>query len=70
MHIDSFKHAFVVLGRLSGSDETNYTTWGPDSAVCDPWVGRADSSMKLPLWYPRTLWYPRAKLVLLHREEG
>jgi hypothetical protein len=29
-------HAFVVIGRLSGSDPNKIEGWGPDAVVCDP----------------------------------
>lgn len=31
-----FGHAFVVVGRLKGSDPNKVETWGPDAVVCDP----------------------------------
>lgn len=30
-------HAFLVIGRLAGSDACNPDTWGDDAYICDPW---------------------------------
>ena len=30
-------HAFVVIGRDRGTKDSNYSTWGIDAVVCDPW---------------------------------
>jgi hypothetical protein len=32
-------HAFIVIGRLPGSDSEDAATWGPEAVVCDPWSG-------------------------------
>ncbi len=32
-------HEFVVMGRDPDSDPTDYTTWGNNAVICDPWKG-------------------------------
>jgi hypothetical protein len=36
-------HAFVVIGRVKGSDPLDQKTWGVDAVVCDPWDGDSGS---------------------------
>jgi len=44
-------HNFVVIGRVSGSDDTDPGTWGPAAIVCDPWKGKVyPPSMIVPMW--------------------
>lgn len=31
-------HTFIVLGRDEKSDPNDYTTWGNDAIICDPWA--------------------------------
>lgn len=33
-------HAFVVIGRDEGGDETRPEGWGKDAVICDPWDGK------------------------------
>ena len=40
MFINNGDHAFVVLGRKSDSNISDYTTWGEHAVVCDPWANR------------------------------
>ena len=63
MQVGNFKHAFVIIGRKSGSDPSDYNGWGSDSAICDPWVSRSGPGSLV------TLWYLHDKLALLYREE-
>jgi hypothetical protein len=51
MQVDNFRHAFVVVGRLSGSDPEDYTTWGPSAYYCDPWKGDAGEAVVLKTRY-------------------
>ncbi|NBC31224.1 MAG: hypothetical protein GVY13_00960 [Alphaproteobacteria bacterium] len=37
MHIKGGDHAFVVIGRKTGSRDHDPGSWGPDAAICDPW---------------------------------
>lgn len=37
MEVDGYKHAFVIIGRRSGSDTENWATWGSEAVICDPW---------------------------------
>ena len=37
---DPGDHAFVVIGRIAGSNETDPNTWGASAVVCDPWRGQ------------------------------
>jgi hypothetical protein len=39
MQIDSFSHAFVVIGRLSVTRASDVATWNSEAVVCDPWEG-------------------------------
>lgn len=32
-------HVFLVIGREPGSRESDYTTWGKQAVICDPWSG-------------------------------
>ncbi len=41
-------HAFVVLGRETGSDHTDYATWGPEAVVCDPWHEKVYAANNFP----------------------
>lgn len=41
-------HAFVVIGRVSGSRIDDHTTWGGDAAVCDPWAQTAFPTSDIP----------------------
>jgi hypothetical protein len=41
-------HAFVVIGRAANSVESDYTTWGDDAVVCDPWGGNAFPAAEIP----------------------
>jgi hypothetical protein len=61
MRIGNFKHAFVIIGRKSDSDPSDYNTWGNEAAVCDPWAGRAEPRIYIGVWN----WKP----VLLYRQE-
>ena len=36
-----YDHAWVVIGRLAGSDPRQVRTWGPAAVWCDPWQLRA-----------------------------
>ena len=38
MTLLSGDHGWVVIGRLAGSDATDYRTWGAAAVVCDPWT--------------------------------
>jgi hypothetical protein len=46
--IENGDHSFVVLGRKPGSDPNDYTTWGEDAVICDPWLGIAYFPQDLP----------------------
>jgi hypothetical protein len=35
--VNDFQHAFAIIGRVSGSDPKDYSTWGDEAVVCDPW---------------------------------
>lgn len=41
-------HAFVVIGRETGSDLSGYETWGPRCVVCDPWDEKAFPAADIP----------------------
>jgi hypothetical protein len=41
MQYESFRHAFVVLGRIGVTDTSNVETWNTEAVVCDPWQGEA-----------------------------
>lgn len=45
-------HAFVVLGRVPGSQISNPSTWGPAAVVCDPWKYKAYPAAVLYLNWP------------------
>ena len=34
-------HAFVVIGRSAKSSPEDYSTWGKEAVVCDPWDNKA-----------------------------
>jgi hypothetical protein len=38
-HIKNGDHLFLVIDRDRFSDPNDYTTWGPNAVVCDPWSG-------------------------------
>lgn len=40
VYMDNGRHAFVVIGRKSGSG-SNPSDWGDDCVVCDPWAREA-----------------------------
>ena len=52
MHFTNHDHAFVVLNRAKGSDETKPGTWGAGSVVCDPWKSSAYMASELNLVWP------------------
>ncbi|HVE43915.1 MAG TPA: hypothetical protein VNC84_02115 [Gammaproteobacteria bacterium] len=33
-------HAFLMIGRIEGSDPTKPETWGGDAYICDPWCNQ------------------------------
>lgn len=35
--IEDGNHAFLVIGRSLNSDSEDFTTWGPNCVICDPW---------------------------------
>ncbi len=37
-------HGWVVIGRAAGSNPADYTTWGPDACICDPWTPCSQSA--------------------------
>jgi hypothetical protein len=41
-------HAFVVVGRIRHSRAGDYTTWGTDAAVCDPWDNKSYAATDIP----------------------
>lgn len=41
-------HAYVVIGRSSQSRASDYTTWGEDAVVCDPWDNKAFLASAIP----------------------
>jgi hypothetical protein len=41
-------HAFVVIGRETGSDLSDYKTWGAKCIVCDPWDEKAFAAADIP----------------------
>lgn len=41
MCISNGDHAFVVIGRASGSKESQPASWGEAAVVCDPWYKTA-----------------------------
>jgi hypothetical protein len=44
-------HAFVVIGRLQKSNESEPVTWGERAIVCDPWKGMVYPPRDLrPMW--------------------
>lgn len=47
-HILDGDHSFIVLGRKPGSDQADYTTWGPDAVVCDPWTKQCYFARQIP----------------------
>ncbi|HEY1896099.1 MAG TPA: hypothetical protein VGG62_07505 [Terracidiphilus sp.] len=61
IQVNNFKHAFVVVGRVSGSDPEDYTTWGRSAYYCDPWLGDSGEAAVLHVRY----W--RKKMALLYR---
>ena len=38
--LDNGDHAFVVIGRDPHSDINDFTTWGENAVICDPWGQR------------------------------
>ncbi len=44
-------HVFIVLGRDPDSDPSDYTTWGPNAVVCDPWKNLTFFSRDIPKMY-------------------
>lgn len=44
MQIDSFSHAFVVLGRIGVTNPEVSSTWNNEAVVCDPWEGYAGAA--------------------------
>jgi hypothetical protein len=41
-------HAFVVIGRTNKSKDDDYTTWGNEAVVCDPWDLKAYAAAEIP----------------------
>lgn len=41
-YTDDYKHAFVVVGRNSGTDKSDFTKWNAEAVICDPWRGVAN----------------------------
>jgi len=41
-------HVFVVIGRDSKSDASDYTTWGDNAVVCDAWSGETFLANQIP----------------------
>lgn len=41
-------HAFVVIGRPASSDPTDYTTWGNEAVICDPWDHKVFPAADIP----------------------
>lgn len=37
--LENGDHAFLVIGRDHNSNPYDYTTWGDDAVLCDPWSG-------------------------------
>ncbi|HAT1981144.1 hypothetical protein [Legionella pneumophila] len=35
------EHCLIVIGRVSGSDPNDISTWGEDAVICDPWAEKA-----------------------------
>lgn len=55
---DPGDHAFVVIGRIAGSDETDPNTWGSSAVVCDPWKGQVykpDMILRMWRYKPRSM---------------
>jgi len=42
-------HAFVVIGRVSGSDIRNFSTWGSACVICDPWDEKFYGAAEIPI---------------------
>lgn len=42
-------HAFVVIGRARGSRIDDYTTWGNEAVVCDPWDLKTYTATEIPI---------------------
>lgn len=41
-------HAFLLIGRPSESDISDFSSWGSDCVVCDPWDNKAYSASVIP----------------------
>ena len=41
-------HAFVVIGRRDGSEESDYKTWGDGCVICDPWDSKVYPAAEIP----------------------
>jgi hypothetical protein len=37
MEVDGYKHAFVIIGRAKVSNSLDFSTWGDEAVICDPW---------------------------------
>lgn len=48
INIQNGDHTFVVIGRMSGSNLNDFTTWGDFSVVVDAWSGDVYPASKLP----------------------
>ncbi|HGK6652029.1 TPA: hypothetical protein ACJ5DZ_003124, partial [Legionella pneumophila] len=35
------EHCLIVIGRVSGSDPNDISTWGEEAVICDPWAEKA-----------------------------
>jgi hypothetical protein len=40
VQITGIDHVFLVIGRRDGSNINDYTTWGNEAVICDPWGNR------------------------------
>ncbi len=47
-YIGNGDHAIVVIGRKPNSNPKDYTTWGPDAVVCDPWAKKCYFAREIP----------------------
>jgi len=64
-------HAFVVIGRVKGSNPEDYRTWGESAVVVDPWdksFYRASDIPSKMYGNPLGIWHPKLfKPIVIHR---
>lgn len=63
-------HAFVVLGRIEGSNINDPSTWGKNAVVVDPWRGEVFPASEIPTEYLEGDYSATFKPKLLNRKKS